>query len=901
MRWIYKWPLRLRSLFRRNRVEQELSEELRFHLESLIEENVAKGMTPEEARYAALKTFGNVGQLKEECRDTWGVRLITELALDLRYGLRQLRRNPGFTIVAVLTLALGIGANTAIFSVVNAAMLRFLPVPNPQQLVYLHSKGGVRGASQTGHYSLSFNLASFSDLRAEHQVFSDLIAFVPLAFGKVPVRFGKEPEAAAVNMVSGNFFSGLGVRLARGRAFFAEDETRHTQVAVLSYDYWTRRFARDPSAIGQTIYIKSVPFTMIGVAPHDFIGVEPYQTPTDIWIPFQNRADLKPWGRPAEDPKNLYDSPNWWFLMMIGRLQPGMTWQRAIARLTPTFQRAAYESAGTPRAGDPLPQLYFSATGGIEKLRENYDNPIALLMAMVAVVLLIACINVATMMVARNTAREREFSMRVALGASRRRLFRQLLTESLLVVTAGSVLAWIFALWAASAMAAWSELNIDVAPDRTVLLFTLVVALATALVLGLAPLRNASRVPPGLALKAAGNATTQNRGRFRSGQAVISLQIALCFVLLVGAGLLIRTLHNLENANLGFRSSDLLVFDVAAPQSLHSGAEILHFYQVLLDRLRALPGVESGTLMGNRIGSGWSNNTNVYVDGVNPPGNSGSMVCWNEVGPDFCHVLGIPLLQGRGFTDADSAAAPKVAIINETFAQRYLAGRNPIGHQVAIAKSRPFTIIGVAANSKYRGVREQDIPMAYLPYTQLAAAGTMTFEVRTHGNPLARLPEVRRAVVEFAPDVPLLRPTTQQAQMEESYSVERLFARLSMFFGLLAALLVATGLYGTLAYKVSRRTREIGVRMALGAQRRQVLWMVLRESLAVTLAGMAIGLPLALAGARLLSSILYGVKPTDWASVVVALAGILALTVAASLIPARRAAKVDPIVALRNE
>jgi predicted permease len=823
------------------------------------------------------------------------------LMQDLRYGLRQLARNPGFTAVAVLTLALGIGANTAVFSVMSAVLLRYLPVRNPQQLVYLHTDGFPSGASETGNPPNTFNMPSFEQLRNEHRVFQSLAAFVPLAVGKVSVRSGQEPETAGVDMVSGNFFSGLGVRLARGRAFTPEDETGHSQAAVLSYNFWTRQFARNPSAIGQTIYIKSVPFTIIGIASRDFTGVEPDETPTDVWIPFQGRPDLKPWGRSPQAKEGLYSPPNWWFLMMIGRLQSGMTWQRAIAQLQTTYSRTAYAGIGERKAKERTPQLYFSATGGIQKLRENYDNPFFVLMAMVVIVLLIACINVAMLLIARNAAREREFTMRVALGASRSRLFRQLLTEGLLLVAAGSIFAWIFALWATQALAAWSELTVDVAPDGTVLLFTLGVGLVTALVLGLAPLRNAWRVPSGLALKAAGTVVSPGRSRFRAGQAIVALQIALCLALLMGAGLMIRTLRNLENTNLGFRAAGLLVFGVTPPQSIHTDAETLHFWQSLLDRMRVLPGVESATLTGLRIGSGWSNNKDIQVDGRNPRGNVGSMVRWNDVGPDFCHVLGIPLLEGRDFTDADSATAPKVAIINKTFADRYLAGRNPIGHQVELAKGQPFTIIGVVADSKYTGVRENNIPIAYFPYTQMSIGGTMTVELRAGSNPLALLPEARRAVAQFGPDIPLLQPMTQQAQMKETYSDEQMFARLAALFGLLAGLLVAAGLYGTVAYKVSRRRQEIGIRMALGARRRQVLWMVVRESILVALAGIAVGLPLALVGAKLLGSMLYGVKPTDLLSIIGALAGVALLTVAASLVPARRAAKVDPMVALRYE
>jgi predicted permease len=822
---------------------------------------------------------------------------------DLKYGFRMLAKNPGFTAVAVLTLALGIGANTAIFSVMNAALVRRLPVPNPEQLVRLHLTSQPNNTSQTGYNDTSLTEPVFEQLRQQRGVFTDLVAFVPLSYRKVAVRFGDEPEEANADMVSGNFFSGLGVRLARGRGFSLEDETRHTQVAVLSYEYWTRRFVRNPSVIGQTLYIKGVPFTVIGVAPREFAGVGQGE-PTDIWVPFQTRPDLKPWGRSPSSTDSLYGSPSWLFLLMIGRLQPGVSQKQALAQLNPIFQNALYEGLGKPKAKEQLSQLFFTPVRGIEDLRDNYQKPLVLLMTMVGIVLVIACSNVAMLLVARNTARQREFSLRLAMGASRFQLFRQLLAESLLLVAAGTALGWLFALWATETLAAWTGLDFNVSPDHTVLAFTLTLSGLAALLFGLAPLRNAVRCAPGFALKTSAYSATRNKSSHRSGQVVVALQISLCLALLVCASLLLRTLRNLESVNLGLRAQGLLVFGITPPQVLHTDPEVVHFYQSLMDRVRALPGVESATLMENRIGSGWSNNTDAYVDGASPRGDrSASMRC-NTVGPDYFHVLGTPILLGRDFTDADSATAPKVAIINRTFAEQFLAGREPLGHHVAFdpgPKADQYIIVGVVQDSKYTSVEEQARPMAYFPYTQISGPATMHIEVRTEGNPTALLTVVRHAVREFGPDLPLLEPMTQQEQFDRSFTDERLSARLGMSFGLLAALLVATGLYGTLSYRVSRRTAEIGVRMALGAQRGQVLWMVLRESLAVSVAGLLLGLPLAVAGARVLRSMLFGLGPGDPLAFAGAVLGLAAVVLAASLIPARRATKVDPMVALRYE
>jgi len=720
----------------------------------------------------------------------------------------------------------------------------------------------------------------------------------------VAVRIGDhEPEEANADMVSGNFFSGLGVRLARGRGFTLDDEPQHAQAAVLSYAYWTRRFARNPSVLGQTLYIKGVPFTIVGVAAREFAGVGQGE-PTEIWVPFQTRADLKPWGSSPDSSDSLYGDPTWLFLLMIGRLQPGISQERALAQLNPVYQRTLTATGVKPDPKAPPVKLFFTPVRGIEQLREDYQKPLLVLMAMVGVVLVIACGNVAMLLVARNTARRQEFSLRLALGANRLQLFRQLLTESLVLVGAGTVLGWVLAVWATKVMVAWAGLDFNVSPDRGVLAFTLGLSALAALLFGLAPLRNAVRTAPGFTRTTGAPGSARGKEQLRRGQALVAFQIALCLALLVCASLLLRTLRNLETLDLGLHTQGLFVFGITPPQGLSKEAEVLHFYQLLTDRLRALPGVESATLMGNRIGSGWSNNTGANVDGQYPKPNTHCPMRWNAVGPDYFHVLRIPILVGRDFNDADSAPAPKVAIINRTFAERYLEGRQPLGHHVALdngPKPVEYTVVGVVQDSKYTGVEEKAMPMAWFPYTQVGGTSTMHIELRTEGYPAALLPEVRRAVAEFGPDLPLLEPMTQQEQFEMSFADERLSARLAISFGFLAALLVATGLYGTLAYRVSRRTAEIGVRMALGAQRRQVLWMILRESLAVSAVGLIVGLPLAVAGARVLRSMLFGLGPSDPLAFAAAILGLAIVVLAASFIPARRAAKVDPMEALRYE
>ena len=824
---------------------------------------------------------------------------------DMRYAGRQLRKTPAFAVVAVLTLALGIGANTAVFSVMNAVLLASLPVQHPEQLVYLRTDNFPGG--QTGYGDTSMRMQVYEALRKETRVFSDLMAWVPLSTsGSVAIRYGSVPEEAKGDMVSGNFFSGLGVRPVVGRLFIGDDEANHTQTVVLSYDFWTRRFGRSEAVLGQAMYVKGVPFTIIGVAGPRFVGLDQGNS-TDFWVPFQVSDDVKPWGESPQNKRSSLYGGRWWFLLTIGRLQRGVTQEQAKTALQPIFEKAAYEGNEDARQpGDQPPKLSFTDTRGMAGLREDYEKPLRILMGMVVLVLVIACGNVAMMLIARNAARQREFSLRMALGGDRIRLFRQLLTESALLVAGGAVLGWLFAVWATHALAVWSLLSRSLAPDRSVLAFTASVSVLAAVLFGLAPLRSAVNVPMALALKTGAAASHQDRRKHLSGQAVLAAQMTFCLVLLVSAGLLVRTMRNLDRLDLGMKTAGLLVFGVNPQQHATNQAEYLQFYQSLMDRMRRIPGVTSVTAARNRPGSGWSSNTGVKVDGQTPqlPGGTFAGVRWNAVGPDFTRTLGVPLLLGRDFNDGDTASAPRVAIVNQTFAKRYLPNGSPIGHQITIQFGpQPIaaTIVGVTVDSKYTSVREEARPIAYIPIVQVGGNSTIHVELRTAGSPKAFLPEVRRAMDDVAPDLPLLNPTTQEEQFAETLSQERLFARLASFFGGLAVLLVATGLYGTLAYKVARRTPEIGVRMALGAQRHQVLWLVMRESLVLCAIGAVAGLPSAFAGARLMRSMLYGLQPGDPVTLASALAGIAMVTVAASLVPAQRASSVDPMEALRSE
>lgn len=820
----------------------------------------------------------------------------------LRYTLRQLAKSPVFTVVSILTIALGIGANTAIFSVMNAVLLRCLPVPNSQQLVYFHLKNQPLSTSQTGYGDMSMSLPVFEAMRMRQDVFTDVIGFAPLAFEKVAVRIGREPEETLGEMVSGSFFSGLQVQPIVGRVFTLKDESTHAPIVVLNYGWWKNRFGGDKDILGRTIYVKGVPFTIVGVAPPGFNGVDPVHTVIDFWIPLQERPELNAWGTPATD-HTLYGSPNWLALQMLGRLRQGISPEQAQAQLTPTFQSAlANASPVDPHEQKPL--LVLSRVRGVENLRDDYEHPLRFLMSMVALVLLIACANVVMLLLARNAGRLPEFCLRQALGANKRALFLQMLRESALLVAAGATLGWLFAGVATQALAAWSGIDIVIEPDRRVLLFTAGVSAVVAIAFGLAPMGLIARLPLNLALRSTGGTAHAEQNRLWGRKLVVALQISLCMVLLCSAGLLYRTLRNLESRNLGMRTNGLLVFGIGPQSNVQTDADAVRFHTTLLERMRALPGVDSATIMEVRIGSGGSDNDGVIVDGRNPVlDRPFAGVRSNFVGSGFLHTLGIPLRLGRDIEDSDTANSRKVAIVNQSFVDRYLTGVYPLQHHLALSGDSKveYSIVGVAANSRYTSIRETERPMAYFPFTQTRGVLDMQYELHTRGDPRMLIPEAAKVAHEIDPNLPLQKPITQQAQFAETVSQERLVANLSVFFGGLAAFLVAIGLYGAISYGVNRRTMEIGVRMAMGAQRREVLRMILLESLSVAAVGLGVGIPASLAVAVTLRSMLYGLSSSDPLTILVAFAGITMVTLAAAFFPAHRAASIDPMRALRME
>jgi predicted permease len=825
---------------------------------------------------------------------------MAELAQDFRIALRQLGRAPGFAATAILTLALGVGANTAIFSALNATLLKMLPLRDPQELYTVRLiNGGTQppNTQGTGHGNTSFSYPVFQALRQNTNVLADLIAHIPLGLDKVPVRLGDTPTEKAGEEVSGNYFSGLGVPMALGRGLTEAEEREHSPVTVISYRFWQDAFARDPEALGKTLYVKGVAFTIVGVTVPSFLGVS-YSGAMDFWIPLQTRPELNAWGQPATDTARL-GSPRWWDIPMLARLRPGILPDQAQRILQPTFWQAASEGIGRLDPKRWPAHLGFEPLRGIPGAADHYRTSLEIMMALVCLVLLIACTNVALLVIARNSARQREFAVRMAVGARASRIFRQLLTESVLLVSAGGILGWVLAVEATRVLAAWARIDAGLSPDWHVLFFSVAVASLSALAFGIVPLRGTMRIAIEQELKSSNQNMSQSRGRVRGGNAAMALQIAMCLALLAASSLTVRSLLNYERQDLGMQAQSLLVFDVT-PQNISSDAQAVPFYRRLLDRIQAIPGIQAASLVRSRPGLGWTATEGFTLDGVEPRDTSGSRLetHYNDVSPGFFQTMGIPLLQGRGFSDADTSDRPGVVVVNEEFVRRFLKN-GALGHRI---DDHPgLEIVGEVKESKYARVAEGVVPMVFYALAQRGMTGQITVEVRAAGSPTALLPAIERATRELDPDMPLQKPLTQAAQFEESYLAPRLFSRLAVGFGLLAAFLVATGIYGTLAYRVQRRRGEIGVRMAVGATRATVLGMVLRESLWIALAGFAVGLPLCFAVSRLLRTQVYGLDALDPASFLVAMAVTGFVVLGAALLPARRAASVNPTEALRAE
>jgi predicted permease len=904
---------RLRGLFGKARLERELADEIESHLALSVHENLSRGMDPMEARRQALRAFGGVEETKEAYRDARGLPGIETLVQDLRYALRALRKSPGFAAVAMLSIAIGVGANTAIFSLINAVLLRALPVDHPERLV-VFSVGSSRGSD----YSLSY--PQYTQLRDGVAALSSVCASGGASRMRMVVATASgdaTPESIQAEKVSGNFFKTLGVEAELGRALTdADDRDGAPPVAVISHGLWQRRFGLDPAVVGKSIVLDDVPFTIIGVAPRRFFGFEVGSSP-ELWWPLHQL--------PQVSPGAALGSQGWTWLRLLGRLAPeasladaraesGLVFERMLAEAGASSQASAW-TANEKRQFFEQRLVLEPGSTGWTPLRQA-RAPLFVLMAVVGLVLLVACANVANLLMARASVRQKEIAMRLAIGASRARIVRQLLTESVLLAFLGGALGLLGALWGTRLLSTYlSEfirtvfpqraMVLDVTPDVRVLGFTLGVTVATGILFGLVPALRATRLDLAYPLKGlAGPSRRPGRSRLVFHRTLVVSQIALSLFLLVGTGLLVRSLQNLRDLDAGFDRDKVLLFSID-PGNRYDTAGRARLYQEVIERLAALPGARSASVSkwGLMSPNSWGNK--VLVDGYVSRVDE-DLKCFGQiVGPRFFETLGIPLRRGREFRQEDGPGAPQVAVINETMARHFFGREDPVGRHFSLP-ARPgvaIEIVGVVKDSKYRSLREPPTRTFYVPFLQQSgnSGQGVLVALRTVAGPASFAPAVRRTLQGIDSQLQVLESRTLEEVVDASLVLERFVSHLASFFSAAALLLAALGLYGVMSYGVARRTAEIGVRMALGARQRDVSWSVLQEALRLALMGTAIGLPAGLLATRAISSMLFGLGPNDPVTAALATAVMLAVAAFAGYLPARRAARVDPLVALRYE
>jgi macrolide transport system ATP-binding/permease protein len=847
----------------------------------------------------------------------WTWTVWEQFLQDLRYGLRTMAANPLFTAIATISLALGIGANTAIFSFMDAILLRTLPVKNPHELVVLNWRaktepgvihgmaGSMFGDSATGRISPNFPYPAFQMLSANPDVLSTVFAYADAR--RLNIVAQHQAEFGQGLYVSGGFYAGLGVTPAVGRLIVDEDDRSGAPPAtVLSWAYWQRRYNADPGAVGQSILINNEPFTIVGVSAPEFFGINPGAQP-EVYIPLHT-VPLITTFREETERRNFFDG-NFYWVEMMGRLRPGVSREQAQTALAGKFRQYAASTASTAKERVEFPALWLEdGAGGLDSLRRQYSKPLFVLMAMVGLILVIACANIASLLLARTAARRREIAVRLSMGAGRMRVIRQLLTESLLLSLAGGAAGLLVAIWGIRSLT-WllgngrERFTLHADLNWQVMLFTFTLAVVTGTLFGLAPALQSTRVDLTAALKQvrANEAGGRSR-RFGFGQVLVTAQIGLALLLVVGAGLFVRTIANLHAVNLGFNQKNLLLFSLDAKQAGYKDAALAQFYGDLLDRFKGIPGVTSVGLSQFPLVANYWNSTDIHIPGVQLA--EGEETSLSRVDPGFLPTMQIPILLGRVLDQRD-LTSPRVAVVNEVFVKKFFPNGNPLGRRFGLGKERPadIEIVGVARTSLYNSVKEKETPpLAYVPYTQdLVGLNRVFFQLRGTGDPLSLVPAVRQIVHEASPNVPVAEVKTQAAQIDETISEERTFAELCSGFAALALGIACVGLYGTMAYAVARRTSAIGIRMALGAMRGQIVGMVLREVLAVAAVGVAAGLGAAWGTTRFVESYLFGMQQHDPGVLAGAVLVLIVAAGAAGFGPAWRAARIDPLVALRHE
>jgi len=889
----------LRALVRGERLDREMDEEMRFHLEMLAREKLEEGMSAEDARSNAFRQFGGVDQIKETCRERRGTAWIEHLIQDAGYGLRMLRKSPAFTAVAVLSLALGIGANTTIFSLLDAVLWRALPVRDPRELRAIYwvghhvevsniSVSGGRIEPGGGKVSASFPYPTYLDFRDRGAGFSDVFAFVRLYGGSTVLTPAGAATAEGL-MVSGNFFRGYGAQAMLGRTLSdTDDRPEAAPAAVITCRWWERQFGSDPNALGRSILVNRSSFTVVGILPREFVG--PIMgDPTDFYIPMSAQPQLLP--------SNPLGSYHHWWVEIMARMSPGADERQSAAALEVLFKRTLDAPGGKTKMDQPRILLQDGSRGPM-MMRERFAHPLYVLWAAVGMVLLIACANIAGLMLARGAARRHEYAVRATVGAGPWRLVRQSLTESLTLSLAGAGLGLAIAGWGTTALLRLGSsqlfnIHLDARIDARVFAFTSGMSLMTVLLFGLLPALRAAGIDPLSGLKQSAAFGTP---RLRIGKALVVAQVALSLVLVIGAGLFVRTFVNLARVDPGFETDNLLLFRIDAGQAGYKGQQLAVFYENLRESVAAIPGTRSVAFSSLALLSGSYTSSGIKIPGR--PAQSrpvGQLI----VSDSFLATMDIPLLRGRELNSSDNARGLPVAVVNESFARTFFAGEDILGKTVMLG-SKEYRIVGVCRDSRYNNLRSEPRPMMLRSFRQ-ADTGSVYFEVRSVLPPMSLVPAVRKALSTLDGTIPLTDISSQTELIDRQLTLDRIFASLCSFTALLALLLSSIGLYGLLAYTVSRRTNEIGVRMALGARTRDVAFSIMRGAFLMAVAGSALGIAVACAMVKIVESQLYGVAPSDPVTIAGSTLLLLGVSAIAAWIPAVRAARIDPLKALRTE
>jgi len=905
----------LRAATQRERLETEMELELEAHLDHLTADLIRAGHSPAEAARRARIALGSPLVHKEEMRASLGLRWWDELRADLRYGIRMLRKSPGFTAIAAGSLALAIGANTTIFAVGSQLLFERLHVSHPDELRMLrwngdgkevvhHIWGDFDSDPHAGMTASIFSYPAYLQLRKHNQVMGDLFAFKE---DTMNATIHGNAQRATVAIVSGNYYAGLGVHPQLGRAIQESDDAVPSDVAVISDGVWKREFGGSPSVLGQTITLNQHLVTIVGVNPKGFTGAKNVLETPDIFVPISLQPVIDPKGK-----SSLLTSPDFWWLNVMGRTKPGIKDSEAQAALDVELQ-AVVRATIPMKIGDTVPRLELAdGSRGLHWSDRIFKKPVYVLLALSTFVVLLACSNIASLLLARGTQRQHEISVRLALGAGRTRIVRQLITESLLLAMLGGAGGLVLGYLSRNLIPrlltpAWEQSSLSSPFSWSVFAFTVATSLCTGVLFGMAPALLGVRAEASSTLKETAKSTTRRRSGW-SGKSIVAFQIALSTLLVVGAGLFARTLIALNSVDIGFDAGHLLLFEIRPPQARYPAGKSVPLHQRLEERVAAVPGVESVTLAETPYIADSMSNSDFLPEGQTfetRRQDNDDAEFLNVVGASFFQTMNIPVFAGRSFNSSDTSTSQKVAVINRALARKRFPGMNPIGKRFKLdrdgAANDWITIVGVCADTRLVNLRDDPPPQFFLPYVQRPEVGSMVYEVRTRVDPAVLTPTLRRVVQSVDADLPMIDVRTQREQINASMQVERAFAALTAGFGVLALTLACVGIYGIMAYSVSQRTNEIGIRLALGARPAQLRGMILRESTWIAGTGIVAGVVAAVLLTRLVKSMLYGIQPNDPFTLSVGVLLLLAVALAASWLPARRAADVQPMQALRHE